>query len=250
MQELSNQLPLEPLAGHADKAVATINQQLLLGTRQNSSQADSRPLKTAFEERRLADHDETPHERGLVNNFTRHTRGLPPMPIAQTALSGVRIVSRNPSKLITKYAQLWNDIDRLELALRKVETAKWEHERIEEKLLFQVEEENGEKTRKKKAMLSERLQRDLARFGLNEDRVKKSMVLLTSPDQSTGLKVEIDHKVTIADTPFDILESLGFPMQIDSVRFSKILLWNLLFDSDKYRKIPKMLGLRDGCLTI
>ena len=50
------------------------------------------------------------------------------------------------SDIREKYNALWTPLDRLELALRKVKTAYWEHKRMEEKLLFPRQAESVERS--------------------------------------------------------------------------------------------------------
>ena len=149
VRELSDHPHVERPTRRADTEVATTNPQLLSRTSQESRQADTRAGGTACEERVLPDYGNMSHNHGPVDSTTDSTSVLQPLFLAQTVFPVVQAVSDDSSKLATKYAKLWDDVDQLEFALRKVETAKWEHERIEEKLLFKIEEENEEKIQKK-----------------------------------------------------------------------------------------------------
>ena len=84
------------------------------------------------------------------------------------------------------YSRVWSVLDQLELSLRKVELAKWEHERIKKKLSLGGDEENNTKRKRKEAMYTQRLRDDLSKFGLSEAKVNAAVLNLKMRDAGLG----------------------------------------------------------------
>ena len=116
-------------------------------------------------------------------------------------------VSFNPSELTTRYAQIWGLLDRLEFALRKVELARWEHERIQENLLSEFEDRPSDE--REEARFLQRLERDLSKFGLSNEKVNQAIASLKVHSAGATMRAEVTHVVSKNEQLFGILHSLG-----------------------------------------
>ena len=68
----------------------------------------------------------------------------------------LRSVSSKSAGWTAQYTSIWGIIDRLELALRKVEMARWEHERIQERLQFGPDHIDHAKQRMREEIFSQK----------------------------------------------------------------------------------------------
>lgn len=124
-------------------------------------------------------------------------------------------VSFNPSELTTRYAQIWGLLDRLEFALRKVELARWEHERIQENLSSGLGDRQGDE--REEARFLQRLEKDLSKFGLSNEKVDQAIASLKAHNAGAVMRAEVTHVVSKNEQMFEVLHSLGASWDIHHV---------------------------------
>ena len=120
-------------------------------------------------------------------------------------------------ELKARYAQIWGGLDRLEFALRKVETAKWEHDRIQDNLQFGLRDGSDWKNQQMEAVFLERLERDLLSYGLSHERVSHALTSLKAYDSWTGCRSEIEYLVPKDEMLIKTLRSIGALCKDDEV---------------------------------
>lgn len=117
-----------------------------------------------------------------------------------------------------RYADIWDTVDRLELALRNIDTAKWEYERLQSniginKYTFDTYQNRAEEEKENRLKLT----RSLSEFGLSKEKVNQALVsvVLDTADEATRTQTECmvprDHKL------FATLKELGAPLRPDKV---------------------------------
>ena len=138
---------------------------------------------------------------------------LSSIPRAPTSSS----ISVNKSEVMRVCAQSWSFVDRLELALRKVETARWEQERIHYNIKSRPKGKGATTRLPREADLLHRLKGDLFRFGLSEMRVDRAIFSLKRLEAGIGTRTEIKHLVSRNDHGLEILRSLGMDWESNEV---------------------------------
>lgn len=132
-------------------------------------------------------------------------------------------ISFNPTGLTTRYAQIWGLLDRLEFALRKVELASWEHERIQENILSEFEDRQGDE--RQEARFLQRLKKDLSKFGLSNEKVDQAIASLKAHDAGAVMRAEVTHVVSKKGKMFEVLHSLGASWNVHHVGSPLVLHW-------------------------
>lgn len=123
-----------------------------------------------------------------------------------------------PSRRKT-FAKAWGTVDRLELALRKVETAEWEHERLRMNLASNVKMETSLRpdwTEREKTYLS-KFQKSLIRFGLKKEKIDQAIASIITYYPDAGTRTEVEQVVSQNDVVFATLHYFGASWQIDKV---------------------------------
>lgn len=128
----------------------------------------------------------------------------------QVKRSRISVESRDFSE---RYKRFWGDLDRLELAVRKLDTAKWELERISENMKLRPVEEQGRKL----SLLLGRLQDGLEKFGLSTKQIPLAVNSLFGLDKVFGLRTEISQKISKLDISFEQLQVCGVTYEEDKV---------------------------------
>lgn len=129
--------------------------------------------------------------------------------------------SPSPSRPKT-YANVWSTVDRLELALRKVETAQWEQERLQTILASNVTRENSKPvdwTEKEKSYLS-KFRKSLNQFGLKKKKIDQAIASVMTHHPNAGMRTEVEQVVSQNDVLFATLYHFGAPWQNDEVSAS------------------------------
>lgn len=123
-----------------------------------------------------------------------------------------------PSRRRT-YAEVWSTVDRLELALRKVESAEWEHERLQKILASNVKIETSSRadwTEREKTYLS-KFKNSLLRFGLKKEKIDQAITSIMTYHPSAGMRTEVDQVVSQNEVLFATLNHFGVSWQNDKV---------------------------------
>lgn len=129
-----------------------------------------------------------------------------------------RIHSPIPSRRRT-YANAWGTIDRLELALRKVETAEWELERLRTILASNVKMETSTRvdwTEREKTCLS-KFKISLTRFGLKKEKIDQAIASVMTHQPGASMRTEVEQIVSQHDVLFATLHHFGAPWENDKV---------------------------------
>ena len=124
-------------------------------------------------------------------------------------------ISLNKSDLTTKYAQIWPLLDRLELALKKLEIARWQHDRIQINLQPGPKHHTNHYYQKIEANFLQCLERDLMSFGLSKVKAEQAIASLKLHD--AGLRAEVTHTMSKDDELLQTLQSLGASLESDLV---------------------------------
>lgn len=121
-----------------------------------------------------------------------------------------------PSRRRT-YAKVWGTVDRLELALRKVETAEWELERLRTILASNVKVETSTRddwTEREKTCLS-KLKISLTRFGLKKEKINQAIASVMTHQPGTSMRTEVEQVVSQNDVLFATLHHFGASWEND-----------------------------------
>ena len=121
------------------------------------------------------------------------------------------------SELTTKNAEIWGALDRLELAVRKVNTARWEHDRIQENLRFGIRDASDSRHQQMEDSCLQRLEQDLLNFGLSREKASQALASLQTHHVGAGLRTEVKHFVPKDDMLIETLQSLGASWETDKV---------------------------------
>ena len=98
------------------------------------------------------------------------------------------------------YNQTWSITDRLEFALRKVDLARWEHERVQRKLIMLASKE-PEKPSHDIEYFKSRLREGLIKLGLPEERVENIIAFCQGQlGQRCGKKL-VEGKYSVLPEP-------------------------------------------------
>lgn len=127
-----------------------------------------------------------------------------------------------PSRRRT-YAKVWGTVDRLELALRKVETAEWELERLRTILASNVKVETSTRddwTEREKTCLS-KLKISLTRFGLKKEKINQAIASVMTHQPGTSMRTEVEQVVSQNDVLFATLHHFGASWENDKVGASR-----------------------------
>ena len=144
----------------------------------------------------------------LSSNTTRSVPSEPRM---------LNKASLNRSDLAIKYSEMWPLLDRLELALKKLETARWQHNRIQYNLQLGPSHDTQLYYQRIESELLLRLKQDLSSFGLSKEKVKHALASLKMYDAGVGLRAEVKHTIFKDDVLLQTLQSLGAPAENDRV---------------------------------
>lgn len=123
-----------------------------------------------------------------------------------------------PSRWKT-YANVWSTVDRLELALRKVETAQWEQERLQTILASRETSKPVDWTEREKTYLS-KFRKSLIRFGLEKEKINQAIASVMIPPPNAGMRTEVEQVVSQNDVLFATLHHFGASWQNDKVSAS------------------------------
>ena len=146
-----------------------------------------------------------------IPRSAKMSKHIPPKPrISKT------VPSSRP-EIVKKYAQIWGVLDRLELALRKVDTAKWEHDRLQDNLRFGPKDGSESSHQQRETVFFQRLERDLLNFGLSYEKTSHALASLKMHDTGTGLRAEVKHLVSKDDALIETLQSVGAAWEKDRV---------------------------------
>ena len=126
-------------------------------------------------------------------------------------------VSLSSPDATNKYAQIWPVLDRLELALKKLEVARWQHDRIQDNLQLGPKHYAEYYYRGLEANFLQRLERDLTSFGLSKERVEQAIASLKMHDAGVGLRAQVKHTISKDDALLQTLQSLGASWEYDQV---------------------------------
>ena len=137
-------------------------------------------------------------------------------------------ISLNKPDLTSKFAQVWPLVDRLELALKKLEIASWQFDRIQDNMQPGPKRYTEDHYQKKAAIHLNRLERDLLSFGLSEEKVRQAITSLKMHEAGIGLPGEVRHTISQDDTLLRALQSFGVSSKNDPVRSLSCSLMNLV----------------------
>ena len=126
-------------------------------------------------------------------------------------------VSLSNSEATNKYAQIWPVLDRLELALKKLEVARWQHDPIQDNLQLGPKHYAEYYYRGLEANFLQRLERDLTSFGLSKLTVEQAIASLKMHDAGVGLRAQVKHTISKDDALLQTLQSLGASLEYDQV---------------------------------
>ena len=129
--------------------------------------------------------------------------------------------SPSPPKRKT-YANVWSTVDSLELALRKVETAQWERDRLQTNLESNVTRETSKPVdwrEREKTHLS-KFRKSLVQFGLKKKKIDQAIASIMTPHPNAGMRTEVEQVVSQNDVLFATLHHFGAPWQNDKVSAS------------------------------
>ena len=143
--------------------------------------------------------------RPIVSQTTENLVSVPNQPILTS-------ISSTSSKISTKYTDMWTLVDRLELALRNLETAKWKHCRIKRSLEDPLLETPQGKANKAPILLLQ-LEQSLFHFGLNENDIHQAIASLKIDMAGVGMRLEVKHAMAKQDSLFGKLASIGVPWE-------------------------------------
>ncbi|MCJ1261043.1 hypothetical protein MMC22_000907 [Lobaria immixta] len=118
-----------------------------------------------------------------------------------------------------RYADIWDTVDRLELALRNIDTAKWECERLQKNMVIskhishtyqnRAEEEKGNRLK---------FTRSLSEFGLSKEKVSQALVSVVLYTADAATRTQTECMVPRDDKLFATLKELGAPLRHDKER--------------------------------
>lgn len=120
------------------------------------------------------------------------------------------------------YAKVWGTVDRLELAMRKVETAQWEHERLRTNLASNSKTDTSiraDLTEEEKIHLS-KFKKSLIQFGLKKEKIDQAIASVMTHHPSAGMRREVEQVVSENDVLFATLHHFGASWQDDKVSAS------------------------------
>ena len=146
------------------------------------------------------------------NVISQVAQNFMPVP-EQSKLSSIS----SASNIFAKYSQMWTLVDRLELGLRKLETAKWEHWRILKNLqvpLLKMRQGNNEI---EVSILLQMLERGLYHFGLGKDDIGRAIASLKMGTGGVGMRLEVKHAIANGEPLLERLASIGVPWEPDDV---------------------------------
>ena len=118
------------------------------------------------------------------------------------------------------YLEIWNRVDRLELALRNIETAKWEYKRLWTNMT-KVKQgsriyQNGAEEKEERANIS-RVKTLLSEFGLSEEKLRQALASVVIYGPSADMRTQTKYSVPQNDTLFATLQHFGASWEPDKV---------------------------------
>jgi hypothetical protein len=129
-----------------------------------------------------------------------------------TAVVTKPAISTVSSAIRSRYSQIWSQLDQLELALKKLDVTKWEHDRIEENLLMGPPL-SREDVDRKSDLFARRLARDMQKLGVEEQRAQNAVDSLMEEwgnhAHRLGTRMEIRHRVRRESVSLDTLRKYG-----------------------------------------
>ncbi|KAI9786724.1 MAG: hypothetical protein M1816_007865 [Peltula sp. TS41687] len=115
--------------------------------------------------------------------------------------------------LKARYREIWGQLDQLELALKKLEIARWERERIEWNIL--VGQTNRMELEWKRTLYVSVLVKKMKELGIAEDDAAMAIESLIESNHRLGHRMEISHKVHSDDLSFETLKRFRIRFQHD-----------------------------------
>lgn len=111
---------------------------------------------------------------------------------------------------------IWGDLDKLELALKKLDVAIWELDRIEKNMKFGWPLEHLEQ----QSSLIIRMKEGLGRFGLSTEQIRWGMNRLAKPNLYLGQRTETTQVIPKFDVDLTTLQDHGITFTVDKVKLS------------------------------
>lgn len=184
-------------------------------------------IKNAFEKLKLTEGSSVENPISLLDDATDipDFESGPPASTKVTAVRSPRKSHPPPSTYHTTfdpkiYTEIWNRVDRLELALRSIETAKWEYERLQinlskNKHKSRAYQKQAEEEEEKANIL--RVKKLLSEFGLSKEKVNQALASVVIPGPGAGMRTQTECSVSRNDTLFATLQYFGASWEPDKV---------------------------------
>lgn len=134
---------------------------------------------------------------------------------APGAMSAIRLQSSPAEDFAARYRRIWGQVDQLELALKKLDIARWERERIEKNIhmgrIDPVELES------KRGFYVHALAWNMKELGIAEEDAAMAIESLIESNHRLGHRMEVSHKVHSKDISMETLNRFRIPFQHDKV---------------------------------
>lgn len=123
-----------------------------------------------------------------------------------------------------RYRRIWGQLDQLELALKKLDIARWERDRIEQNILRG--RTNHMELESKRSLCVSALAREMEEFGIAKEDVAMAIESLIESNHRLGHRMEISHRIHSKNLSIEILKRFRIRFQHDKVsrHFSQYLL--------------------------
>ncbi len=145
---------------------------------------------------------------GLCPSSNISNRDLPPPITPQFQETPLRVVSpigMAQASSSDHHELIWGQIDKLELALKKLETARWELERTKTNIAMRRHEENAEK----QLSLLRNLQYGLEWFGMSTEQITWATNSLFDLNQGFAKRQEVKYTVCRSNLSHESLQNCG-----------------------------------------
>ena len=149
----------------------------------------------------------TSNNIGMLGPETHQVRG---------PTGSLTAIAADGKESLERPKHIWGHVDKLKLALKKLDTAKWELERIQMNVKLGRYEEHAEK----QFFLLRSLQYGLEQFGLSTEQIRWATNSLVELDQGFGKRTEISYMLPKSNVSVEMLQSTGVAFETLNVRSS------------------------------